>query len=134
MGLRQYEMADALDIHWTTLSRWERGVAEPRLQHLWEVARLYLNMVLASELWAIEKPVPERRVPRAVSFCGEHGSPGVGWFVGDALARGERVNILLTENATPTRAWSTLTADSPSPGDALRGRQVRSMPLDSVFK
>ncbi len=128
-------MAAALDVHWTTLSRWERGVAEPQLNQLWEAARLYLQWALAAELHSTGTPLPECRVPRAVIFCDEQGAPGVDWFVRDALARGDRVNILVSDSrASFAKSWKGLTAGTPAPLAAQRKGRVQLLQLDSVFQ
>lgn len=40
LGLTQRELAEALGIDQVNVSRWERGIAEPRLKHLREIALL----------------------------------------------------------------------------------------------
>lgn len=40
LGLTQRELAALLDIEPVNVSRWERGVAEPRLQHIRRLADL----------------------------------------------------------------------------------------------
>lgn len=38
LGLTQLELAEALGINQVNVSRWERGIAEPRIRHLREIA------------------------------------------------------------------------------------------------
>lgn len=40
LGLTQLELAEALGINQVNVSRWERGVTEPRIKHLREIALL----------------------------------------------------------------------------------------------
>lgn len=40
LGLTQRELGDALGIDQVNVSRWERGIAEPRIKHLRELAVL----------------------------------------------------------------------------------------------
>lgn len=38
LGLTQLELAEALGINQVNVSRWERGIVEPRIRHLREIA------------------------------------------------------------------------------------------------
>lgn len=40
LGLTQRELASVLDIEPVNVSRWERGVAEPRLQHVRKLSEI----------------------------------------------------------------------------------------------
>lgn len=40
LGLTQRELAESLGIDQVNVSRWERGIAEPRIRHLREIALL----------------------------------------------------------------------------------------------
>jgi len=133
IGLKQFEMADALDVHWTTLSRWERGVVEPRPQQLTAIARLYLKEIVAQELWVHGEPAANTHIRRAAAFCRHGQTTGAQWFILDALARGERVNLLLSDQ---TASSQDLTALMPAEGplsSPVGEQQVRVLPLQSVF-
>jgi DNA-binding XRE family transcriptional regulator len=66
LGLTQLDLATRLSLSPTTISRWERGRARPRMRHLDQLARILGEPVGAlRELHARPVTAPPERVKRA---------------------------------------------------------------------
>lgn len=133
MGMSQGELSHQLGIHWTTLSRWERGLARPSLGELLEVSRQYAAYATKLDGWIHTLEVSSLGVPGKLAFFSDHGSPILGMYVRCGLERGDRVVVACSEAGSIEDALTELTGGEGGWAEAIEEGQITRMPLLRVW-
>ncbi len=133
MELSQGALALLLGIHWTTLSRWERGLAQPSLGELLEIARHYADYATNLDGWIHARQVMSLEGAGKLAFFNDHGSPLVGSYVEQALHCGERVVVACDGTADFTHVLNELTLGSGTWPVAVETGQIERVELQRVW-
>lgn len=133
MGLTQNEVSHLLGIHWTTLSRWERGLAQPSLEQIVKLARRYLSYALHPTEWLPSVPLGSSDLAGKLAHFSDCGSPVLGEIVQDRLERGHKLLVLCDPKMAVCDALAEFTAGTTDGAAALRAGQVEGIPLDRLF-
>jgi len=131
MGLRQHKFAGALGVHWTTVSRWERDLAEPRPAQLEAAATLYLTHVADPERWPDRRPVQFHRAQRTVRIA-DAGGTVIGNYLREGARRGKKV-VVIHQDDLELDALDELTGGAWTGTPALADGQLTLLPTSRVF-
>ncbi len=133
LGLTQDELARVLNIHWTTLSRWERDRALPSLNQIMKLARCYLAHALDVEVWTASPSRLPLDTPGRCAYFGEAASPTLAAYVQCALNRNEKVMVVHDPHLPLREALQKLTTGVHDWEDAVRSGQLVGFPLNDAL-
>lgn len=132
MGLRQHEFARALHVHWTTVSRWERGVSLPRPAQVEAAASLYLAHVSDPGRWSRQEPGSFHRNLRTMCIM-DTGSPQLGTYLREGVRSGKKLVVIHEGTAEGLDALIELTAGTWTGDPACLTGQLSFIPSQAVF-
>ncbi len=133
MGMSQGDLAYLLGIHWTTLSRWERGLARPSLGELLEISKQYAAYATNLDAWIHTEQVAPLEGPGKIAFFSDHGSPIVGMYLQQGLERGDRVTVACADEGRFEDTLAELAVDDGEWSAAIEADQIVRIPLCRVW-
>jgi len=133
MGMTQHSVAQSLGIHWTTLSRWERGLVQPSLDELVKIAGLYTAYAVDLDAWLPTKRIRQLEGPGKLGYFGDHGTPALKDYVQHALRRGEKLMLAHNPALPLLHALAALTGNARAWTAAVGDGQIEGVPLDRLF-
>jgi len=130
LGLSQYEMANLLDIHWVTVSRWENAHSEPKMSHLRKLALVYLMQALdPGKLLKEGAPTPVEVFSHAVAY----DIPGIGPAVGGYVVTGLRLGYRVFYVCPRDEDWDGILSWLGVAPEVLECDAFKFLPAEEVF-